>query len=144
MNKTEDKLTAFLENLPSAVRNLPLKYKWPLVFIVNTLPFVLNVAFFSLGIINDLVFIFLYAIFLVAFNYWACRKVFSYILVHLYVVVCIIVSRKIATDLYYQHVSNDYMTPLVGGFLTFAESVLFAIATVVTATIKGILNKKKR
>lgn len=118
------------------------KYKWIFLILINALPFVLDVLFFTAGKLDNL-FLFL-PIFagLTVLNYLNCKKVIPYIFCQAFMLVCIICAGYASTYLFYHNVSNDFMTPVVGELMTFLGASINIIATVITAVIKAVMNKK--
>ena len=119
------------------------KYKWIFLFLINALPFVLDVLFYTTGAM-DILHLFL-PIFagLTLLNYINCQKVIPYILYQAFMLVCIICAGYASTYLYYHNISNDSMTPVVGELMTLLGVSINIIVTVVTAVIKAVMNKKR-
>lgn len=115
---------------------------WIFLILINALPFVLDVLFYTMGKMDNL-FLFL-PIFagLTALNYRNCKKVIPYILYQAFMHICIICAGYTSTYLYYHNVSNDSMTPVVGEFMTFLGASISIVATVITAVVKAVMNKK--
>ena len=125
------------------MKNVWNKYKWIFLFLINALPFVLDVLFYTTGSMDDL-YLFL-PIFagLTALNYRNCQKVVPYILYQVFMLICIICAGYASIYLYYHNVSNDFMTPIVGEFTTLLGASISIIATVITAVVKAVMNKKR-
>ena len=100
------------------MKNLWNKCKWIFLFLINVLPFALDVIFYHTGSTDEL-FLFL-PIFagLTLLNYMNCQKVIPYILYQAFMLICIICAGYASTYLYYHNVSNDFMTPVVGELMT--------------------------
>ena len=124
------------------MKNIWNKYKWILLLLINALPFGLDVTFYSVGAMVDL-YLFL-PIFagLTVLNYRNCQKVVPYILYQAFMLVCIICDGYASTYLYYHNVSNDSMTPVVGMFMTLLCASISIVATLITAVVKAVKNKK--
>ena len=124
------------------MKNVWNKYKWMFLLLINALPFALDVTFYSVGAMVDL-YLFL-PIFagLTVLNYRNCQKVVPYILYQAFMLVCIICDGYASTYLYYHNVSNDFMTPVVGELMTFSGASISIVATVITAVVKAVKNKK--
>ena len=118
------------------------KYKLILLLLINAFPFVLDVIFYSAGAMFDL-YLFL-PIFtgLTILNYLSCKKTDTYILYQAFTLVCIICAGCVSTCLYYRNVSNDTMTPVVGGVITFWSAGISVFVTAVTSVVKAVINKK--
>ena len=125
------------------MKNVWNKYKWIFLFLINALPFVLDVLFYITGVLDDL-FLFL-PIFagLTALNYGNCQKVVPYILYQVFMLICIICAGYASTYLYYHNVSNDFMTPVVGKLVTLLDASISVVATVITSVVKAVMNKKR-
>ncbi len=124
------------------MKNIWNKHKWMLLLLINALPFGLDVTFYSVGAMVDL-YLFL-PIFagLTVLNYRNCQKVVPYILYQAFMLVCIICDGYASTYLYYHNVSNDSMTPVVGMFMTLLCASISIVATLITAVVKAVKNKK--
>ena len=125
------------------MKNVWNKYKWIFLFLINALPFVLDVLFYTTGATDNL-YLFL-PIFagLTALNYRNCQKVIPYILYQAFMLVCIICAGYASTYLYYHNVSNDFMTPVVGKLVTLLGASISIVATVITSVVKAVMNKKR-
>ena len=125
------------------MKNVWIKYKWLFLILINALPFVLDVLFFFTGKMDNL-FLFL-PIFagLTVLNYLNCQKVIPYILYQAFMLVLIICTGYASTYLYYHNVSNDSLTPVVGMLVTLLGAGINILATVITAVIKAVMNKKR-
>jgi hypothetical protein len=124
------------------MKNVWNKYKWIFLFLINALPFVLDVLFYTTGKMDNL-FLFL-PIFagLTALNYRNCQKVVPFILYQAFMLICIICAGYASTYLYYHNVSNDFMTPVLGKFITLLCAGISIVATLITAVVKAVKNKK--
>ena len=119
------------------------KYKWVFLLLINALPFVLDVLFYTRGAVDNLyLFLPIFAV-LTALNYGNCQKVVPYILYQVFMLICIICAGYASTYLFYHNVSNDSMTPLVGELMTFLGASISIVATVITAVVKAVMNKKR-
>ena len=118
------------------------KYKWMFLLLINALPFGLDVIFYSFGAMDGL-FLFL-PVFagLTVLNYKNSQKLIPYILYQAFMLICIICAGYASTYLYYHNVSNDSMTPVLGMFITLLCASISIVATVITAVIKAVKNKK--
>ena len=125
------------------MKNVWNKYKWIFLFLINALPFVLDVLFYTTGATDNL-YLFL-PIFagLTALNYRNCQKVIPYILYQAFMLVCIICAGYASTYLYYHNVSDDFMTLVVGKLMTFLDASISVVATVITSVVKTVVNKKR-
>ena len=124
------------------MNNIWNKYKWILLLLINAFPFILDVLIYTMGSMDNL-FLFL-PIFagLTALNYRNCQKVVPYILYQVFMLICIICAGYASTYLYYHNVSSDFMTPVVGEFMTLLGASISVVATVITAVVKALMNKK--
>ena len=124
------------------MKNVWNKYKWIFLFLINALPFGLDVLFFTTGGMDN-VFLFLPILAgLTALNYRNCQKVVPFILYQAFMLICIICAGYASTYLYYHNVSNDSMTPVLGMFITLLCASISIVATLITAVIKAVKNKK--
>ena len=125
------------------MKNVWIKYKWLFLILINALPFVWDVLFFTAGKMDNL-YLFL-PIFagLTVLNYLNCQKVIPYILYQAWMLVLIICAGYASTYLYYHNVSNDSLTPVVGMLMTLLSAGINILATVITAVIKAVMNKKR-
>lgn len=125
------------------MKNVWNKYKWIFLILINAFPFILDAFFYPMGAMVDL-FLFL-PVFtgLTVLNYKNCQKVIPYSLYQAFMLVCIICTGYASTYLYYHNVSNDSMTPVVGEFMTLLGASINIFATVITAAIKAVMNKKR-
>ena len=125
------------------MKNVWNKYKWIFLFLINALPFVLDVLFYTTGAMDNL-YLFL-PIFagLTLLNYRNCQKVIPYILYQAFMLVCIICAGYASTYLYYHNVSNDFMTPVVGELVTLLGASISIVATVITSVVKAVMNKRR-
>ena len=125
------------------MKNVWNKYKWIFLFLINALPFVLDVLFYTTGVMDNLrLFLPIFAG-LTLLNYRNCQKVIPYILYQAFMLVCIICAGYASTYLYYHNVSNDSMTPVVGELMTLLGASISIVATVITAVVKAVMNKKR-
>ena len=125
------------------MKNVWNKYKWIFLFLINALPFALDVLFYTTGAMDNL-YLFL-PIFagLTLLNYRNCQKVIPYILYQAFMLVCIICAGYASTYLYYHNVSNDFMTPVVGELVTLLGASISIVATVITSVVKAVMNKRR-
>lgn len=125
------------------MKNLWNKCKWIFLFLINVLPFALDVIFYHTGSTDEL-FLFL-PIFagLTLLNYMNCQKVIPYILYQAFMLICIICAGYVSTYLYYHNVSNDFMTPVVGELMTILQAGFNVVATAITAIVKAVTNRKR-
>ena len=124
------------------MKNVWNKYKWIFLFLINALPFVLDVLFYTTGAMDNLhLFLPIFAG-LTLLNYRNCQKVIPYILYQAFMLVCIICAGYASTYLYYHNISNDSMTPVVGELFVYLESLTNTVTTVITAVIKAVKNKR--
>ena len=125
------------------MKNLWNKCKWIFLFLINVLPFALDVIFYHTGSTDEL-FLFL-PIFagLTLLNYMNCQKVIPYILYQAFMLICIICAGYASTYLYYHNVSNDFMTPVVGELMTILQAGFNVVATAITAIVKAVTNRKR-
>ena len=125
------------------MKNIWNKHKWMLLLLINALPFVLDVLFYTTGAMDNL-YLFL-PIFagLTLLNYRNCQKVIPYILYQAFMLVCIICAGYASTYLYYHNVSNDFMTPVVGKLMTLLGANISIVAAVITSVVKAVMNKKR-
>ena len=125
------------------MKNVWNKYKWIFLFLINALPFVLDVLFYTTGAMDNLhLFLPIFAG-LTLLNYRNCQKVIPYILYQAFMLVCIICAGYASTYLYYHNVSNDFMTPVVGELVTLLGASISIVATVITSVVKAVMNKKR-
>ena len=125
------------------MKNVWNKYKWIFLFLINALPFVLDVLFYTTGAMDNLhLFLPIFAG-LTLLNYRNCQKVVPYILYQAFMLVCIICAGYASTYLYYHNVSNDFMTPVVGKLMTLLGASISIVATVITSVVKAVMNKKR-
>ena len=80
---------------------------------------------------------------LTVLNYRNCQKVIPYILYQAFMLVCIICAGYASTYLYYHNISNDFMTPVVGELMTLLGASISIVATVISAVVKAVINKKR-
>ena len=125
------------------MKNLWNKCKWIFLFLINVLPFALDVIFYHTGSTDEL-FLFL-PIFagLTLLNYMNCQKVIPYILYQAFMLICIICAGYASTYLYYHNVSNDFMTPVVGELMTILQAGFNVVVTAITAIVKAVTNRKR-
>ena len=119
------------------------KFKWMLLLLINAFPFILDVLFYTTGKVDNLsLFLPIFAG-LTALNYRNCQKVVPYILYQFFMLICIVCAGYASTYLYYHNVSNDFMTPAVGELMTLLGASISIVATVITAVVKVVINKKR-
>ncbi len=124
------------------MKKLMIKNKWIFLLLINSIPFVLNILLFQIGMMDDL-FLFLPIFAYLTFqNYTNCEKVNLYILFQVFMIIYIICSGYASTYLYFHNVSSDSLTPIAGQLCVFLESAINIITTVITAIIKALKNKK--
>lgn len=112
------------------------RLKISLLFFINTIPFALDVIFYSNGAMDNFyLFLPVFAL-LTILNYYYFDKVAHYIIVQIYLLACLILSGCISTHLYYNNISHDAMTPAVGMLLVYAGSIVVVITTVISAIVK--------
>ncbi len=124
------------------MKNVWIKYKWIFLILINALPFAADVLFFATGKTDNLFLFLPIFVGLSILNYQNCKKTISYILYQAFMLACIICAGYASTYLYYHNISNDSMTPIVGELFVYLESITNTVATVITAVIKAIKNKR--
>ena len=117
------------------------KNRW-LLFIINIIPFILDVSLYSLGAPLDFAFFMPVFFILTALNYYFSDKTLHYVLIQLYVLVCMVCSGFTSTYLYYTNISNDDMTIGIGIGGVIVASVLIIVTTAVTGIIKAVKKKQ--
>lgn len=121
---------------------LPSKFKWPLLVLINVFPFLLNVLFYTNGFMDDL-FLFLPILAgLTVLNYLNCTKVVHFVLLQVFMLVCLICSGYAATYLHYHNIVEEVLTLIVGQLFVLLEAATNIIVTLVTAILKHVRNKK--
>ena len=107
-----------------------------LLILINTVPFALDVIFYSNGSMDNFyLFLPVFAL-LTILNYYYFDKVAHYVIIQVYLLACLISSGCISTHLYYNNISNDPMTPAVGMLLVYSGSIVVVITTVISAIVK--------
>lgn len=125
------------------MKKMPSIYKWLLLILINTIPFVLNVIFYKHGVTDDM-YLYLPVLFILTIlNFLTFKKTPHYIIMQMYIIVCIFFSGYADTYLYFHNISDDSMTPLVGMITVFAEIATVLIVIVITAIVKAIINKNR-
>ena len=117
------------------------KNRW-LLFIINIIPFILDVLLYRLGAPLDVVFFFPVLCALTALNYYFFDKTLHFILIQFYFLVCMVCSGFASTYLYYTNISSDDMSVGIGIGGVIVASVLIIVTTAVTGIVKGISNKR--
>ena len=118
------------------MKKLPSIYKIPLLILINTIPFALDVIFYSNGGVDNLyLFLPVFAA-LTILNYYFSNKVAHYVTLQVYLLACLISSGCISTHLYYNNISDDPMTPAIGMLLVYSGSIVVVITTVITSIVK--------
>lgn len=125
------------------MKNIWNKYKWILLLLINALPFGFDVIFYSAGAPADLVLFLPVFIGLTVLNYKISQKLIPYILYQAFMLICIICSGYASTYLYYHNISNDFMTLVVGEFMTLLGVSISVFVTVVTSVVKAVITKKR-
>lgn len=125
------------------MKNVWNKYKWVFLLLINALPFGLDIIFYSAGAMGDLFLFLPVFIGLTVLNYKNCQKITPYVLYQAFMLICIICTGYASTYLYYHNVSNDFMTPVVGELMTLLGASISIVATVITAVVKAVMNKKR-
>ena len=125
------------------MKNVWNKYKWVFLLLINALPFGLDIIFYSAGAMGDLFLFLPVFIGLTVLNYKNCQKIIPYVLYQAFMLICIICTGYASTYLYYHNVSNDFMTPVVGELMTLLGASISIVATVITAVVKAVMNKKR-
>ena len=125
------------------MKNVWNKYKWVFLLLINALPFGLDIIFYSAGAMGDLFLFLPVFIGLTVLNYKNCQKIIPYVLYQAFMLICIICTGYASTYLYYHNVSNDFMTPVVGELMTLLGASISFVATVITAVVKAVMNKKR-
>ena len=120
------------------MKKLPPKYKIPLLILINTIPFALDVIFYSNGSVDNFYLFFPIFAVLTILNYYFSNKVSHFVILQVYLLACLIFSGCISTHLYYTNISDDSMTPAIGMLSAYAGSVVVVITTVITGIVKKI------
>ena len=108
------------------------QYRWPLLIVINLIPFLLKIAMYPLGGMLD-IFAFPFVFGGLAFvNYKLFDKPVHYFIIQFYQLVCMFCSGCISTYLYYHNISSDSLTPVVGNYMVIAGSVIIVVITVIT------------
>lgn len=124
------------------MKRLPLKYRFPLLILINSLPFIFDIVFYENGAYNDLLFPIVFAC-LVSMNYYLLDKTLHYVLINVYVLFGVIFSGVVSTFLYYNNISSDGETLAVGEAMIFWGTAIVIVTTVISGIIKGLINRKK-
>ena len=119
------------------------KNKWVLRILANALPFIVDIMLFAAGGMFDLLWFPPVFVGLIILNFLNCKNVIPYILYQAFMLVCIICAGCASTCLYYCYISNDSMTLLVGTFMVLLGAGINIVTTVITAIIKGAMQKKR-
>ena len=125
------------------MKNVWNKYKWVFLLLINALPFVLDVIFYPAGAMVDLYLFLPVFTGLTVLNYKNCQKVIPYCLYQAFMLICIVCAGYASTYLYYHNISNDILTPVVGKLMTLLGASISIVATVITAVVKAVMNKKR-
>lgn len=112
-------------------------FRWILLLFVNAVPFAFNVFFYQTGSMDDLFLFLPVYIALTTLNAHVCNKTQHYVLIQTFTLVCIIASNIISTNLYYQMISDDPMTPVVGKLFLYLEAGILLISTAIIAMMKA-------
>ena len=124
------------------MKKICFKNNWAVLILINTLPFALNIVFFTNGLMDDL-FLFL-PIFasLATLNFKNCSKTLHFVLLQIYILICIVCLGYVELHLFNNYVVNDFMNFIVGILFILLEAVIDIIATIVLAIVKAVINKK--
>lgn len=112
-------------------------FQWFCLLLLNAMPFILNVLFFRTGSVDDLLLFVPVYIVLLMLNYKLCKELKHFVLVQLFMLIYIVVSNIASTNLYYQIVSDDPMTPVVGKLFLYLEAGILLISTAIAALRKA-------
>ena len=124
------------------MKKLWAKYKWILLILINTLPFLLNGIFYITGGLDD-IYLFIPIFALLSFlNFKNCNKILHYICLQIYILLCSVCCGYVTTYLYYHNISNDSLTPIVGMVIVLFQCAINLIVTAITATVKMAKIKK--
>ena len=119
------------------------KCKWFVLFLANIAPALIDILLYRMGSMDDLYLFVPFFGFLTFFNYCNCDKVWQFLCMQLYMIAGIVCSNGMVTQIYYQYISNDFMTPVVGVVMIMAEAGIGIVTTVVVAVVKAVIKHKK-
>ena len=125
------------------MKRIWLKNKWVLLFLINTLPFLLDIAFYKNGAMDDLFLFFPVFAGLTILNFKNCSKTLHFVFLQVYIIICAVCSGYISMNLHYNYLASDFMTLLVGTLFIFLGAVIGIIITIVSVVAKVITNKKQ-
>ena len=117
------------------------KYKFPLLILLNTLPFVLNVLLYRHSTMTAFLFPLIFII-LSTLNYDASKKTVYYILLQAYILICTVCSGYASARLYFLNISSDPVSIAICHLQVYTGAAIIVITTVITAIIKATKNKK--
>jgi hypothetical protein len=117
------------------------KYKWVLFLTLNMIPFALDIAMYSLGGMFDLAMFSPVFLVLTFLNYSFFDKTFHYVIIQFWLLICVFCSGCLSTYLYYNNISNDPLTPIVGDLMVVCGTVIVLITTIITAFVKAKKSK---
>ncbi len=124
------------------MKKLWAKYKWILLILINTLPFLLNGIFYITGGLDD-IYLFIPIFALLSFlNFKNCNKILHYISLQTYILFCSVCCGYVTTYLYYHNISNDSLTPIAGMVIVLFQCAINLIVTAITAAVKMAKIKK--
>lgn len=118
------------------------KNKWLILLLSNIAPALLNLLLYRTGAMDDIYLFVPFFGFLTFLNYRNCDKVWQFLCIQLYMLVCIICSSSAETYIYYHNISNDFMTPVVGILVLIVEAGINIVTTIVAAIVMGIMKRK--
>lgn len=117
-------------------------WKWVFLMLINVLPFVMNAVFYASGKQDDM-FLFLPVLAGLTFlNYRQCDKTVPFVLLQTMLLLSIICSGYVSTDLYFRHISDDPMTRTIGDLFVFLESCASIGATIGAVMLKNEKNRR--
>jgi len=126
------------------VRKILTKFKWPLLVLINALPFLLNVVCFKIGAMDDLYMFLPIFLGLTALNFKNCNKITQFIALQSFILMCVVLTGYAGTYLYYHNVSSDSLTPMIGMGLVLLQVVAIIIITTIIAIVKRTINVKQK
>ena len=108
---------------------------WLCLLVINALPFVLNICFYHTGSMDDLVLFLPVFVLLTLLNFRTCKEAKYFVFVQGFMLVCIMISNVISTELYYHLISDDAMTPVVGKLFLYLEAGICLMTSIIVTLI---------
>ena len=118
--------------------------KYCFALVLNIAPFLLCTLLYPNGAYIIVCLYPIFQIFLTVLNYVWTKEIPTFLLLNITMLIASVLGNNIHTSLYYNNISSDSETLLVGGFLTMLAVSFAILLSVIGIIIRMICKRKSR